>query len=462
MLVRDSKRNAHQQRHARQYQSAEPVRDHAQHHPRVTSVDSVCADRYRTFMNTVRTLLGVPERIYLLMFFLIVLTVADQPMGRLGFLPIPPTVFAIVALAPFLFLALIQDLASRSMRRTLDPLLLNHVPLLAFFVLVIASIGGSILGGAHWDENGKWIFLITYGFALCLCALYLPRGPSYYLLLQNCGVLALLLIEWSIYLDISTPGTFAALTERAAGFSGNANYSALISVMITASILDYADKRGGWFNPLVLALCATIVLSTMSRSGMVCFFALVATFTALRIGSGSQAVSEIRRLVVVAACIIGLGVGAVTVIASTDPIGFKQSRLYRAIYSKRVDDGSAASRLFAVREALKKINESPLLGKGTGYARTLPELPHNLYLQQWVNNGLPGILGYLFFIGASYLTFSRRRFKPGQGLMVVVFVGSFFSHNILDQRTFLILYGSLLAFSARYAKPAIARYSVVA
>lgn len=193
-----------------------------------------------------------------------------------------------------------------------------------------------------------------------------------------------------------------------------------------------------------------------------CFAVLLGAFVALRIRSGARAASELRRLAITLAGLVAVSCGAVTVIAATDPLGFQQTRLYRLTHSKRVDDGSTASRLFAAREALRRINESPILGKGTGYARTLPELPHNLYLQQWVNNGLPGLVGYLVFLGASYATFARRRFQPGQGLMVVVATGSFFSHNILDQRTFLVLYGSLLAFSACYARPAIPKYSAVA
>lgn len=406
---------------------------------------------------TLRHLLSLPERLYTLAFFLIVLTVADQPMGRLGILPLPPTLFALLAMVPFVLIAGIQDLSTRTLNRTCAPLRINRWPLLAFFVLVVASIVCSTFEGAHWNEDGKWIFLITYGFFLSLCALYLPRSFAFYRALQNAGLLALFLICWSIYLDITTPGTFAAITERAAGFSGNANYSALISVMITASILDYSDKRFRWFNPIALTTCSAIIIATMSRSGALCFVTLLTTFIFFRVRSGRAATREITHLIIIALCVTGAGIGIFSFLAATDTAGFKQTRIYRLIYAKRVDDGSTASRLFAAREALRRINESPLLGKGTGYARTLPELPHNLYLQQWVNNGLLGFLGYLFFIGASYATFARRLFRPGQCLMAVVFVGSFFSHNILDQRTFLVLWGALLTLSAYYARPAIAR-----
>jgi O-antigen ligase len=79
----------------------------------------------------------------------------------------------------------------------------------------------------------------------------------------------------------------------------------------------------------------------------------------------------------------------------------------------------------------------------------MPELPHNIYLQQWVNNGLPGLISYLAFLGVRVWTFLSRRYFPGVMLIVVAIVGGFFSHNILDQRPFLILYGLLLGGSGR-------------
>ena len=75
------------------------------------------------------------------------------------------------------------------------------------------------------------------------------------------------------------------------------------------------------------------------------------------------------------------------------------------------------------------------------------ELPHNLYLQQWVNNGIVGFVGYLVFLISSYLVFLQRNCRNGQVLVAIAAVGSLFSHNVLDQRPFLILLGILIAAS---------------
>jgi O-antigen ligase len=77
----------------------------------------------------------------------------------------------------------------------------------------------------------------------------------------------------------------------------------------------------------------------------------------------------------------------------------------------------------------------------------MSELPHNIYLQQWVNNGLPGLLSYAAFLVLTILTFAHRGSRNGVALIAVATIGGIFSHNILDQHPFLILLGVLLGMS---------------
>jgi O-antigen ligase len=82
----------------------------------------------------------------------------------------------------------------------------------------------------------------------------------------------------------------------------------------------------------------------------------------------------------------------------------------------------------------------------------MPHLPHNLYLQQWVNNGIPGVVSFLALLLFAYRTFRRRNYRNGQAFVIVTTVGAAFSHNILDQRPFLMLLGILLGTSALEAR----------
>jgi len=125
------------------------------------------------------------------------------------------------------------------------------------------------------------------------------------------------------------------------------------------------------------------------------------------------------------------------------------SRLSRLLNNQPVDDGSAGTRMDALQEGLALIEAAPLSGHGTGFSRTMSELPHNIYIQQWVNNGAVGLLLYLGFMTSAFCTFLYRGSRNGIALIIIAAIGGIFSHNILDQRPFLILLGLLLGISAR-------------
>ena|GEM_PF-3326296 len=323
----------------------------------------------------------------------------------------------------------------------------NAPALLAFASIVFCSLVLSVLPDAFWQEDGKWILLITYGFGITVLALFVPTVPVVKPLIPWCIVAALALLLWSLWQDLAVPGTYASLDQRAAGFPGNANFAALVAVMLCAASLDFDRAGKGWRDLLILSLTALMVIGTMSRSGLVNFSVLLGVYLYFRLLHRGFRVRETLRL--------GVGLTlAVFLLITLLPLctgniaGLQRStRLEKFLNNERVDDGSAATRLYAVSDSLRRINESAFVGHGTGYSRTMPHLPHNLYLQQWVNNGIPGLLSFIALLIFSYRTFERRNFRNGQAFIIVTAVGAAFSHNILDQRPFLMLLGILLGSS---------------
>ncbi|MEY4669274.1 MAG: hypothetical protein RL518_1973, partial [Pseudomonadota bacterium] len=150
----------------------------------------------RTLTTVISCLVGLYSTLMLSLF----LSIADQPLGRMGYLPINPTLCAVVLIAPFFVAALIRDLVKRSSTRVLPPLIANGGPYCAFFFIASCSLLYSILPGAYWDEGGKWIFLIFYGFSISMLALYIPQASWFPSFFPYCGLSALLLLGWSIYL----------------------------------------------------------------------------------------------------------------------------------------------------------------------------------------------------------------------------------------------------------------------
>lgn len=395
---------------------------------------------------------------YALPLLVLFLSVGDIAAGHRGMLPTGATTLALVGLLPLAACELLSFPVPPRMPLLPSTVWRNRIPLALFGIMAFLAILLSILPGSVWDEGGKWILLVPYGFAIIATAVVSSTNRSLHHLLPIAISLSLALLLWSIHSDLTVPGTFTDPNERAAGFSGNANYTALISVMLCSAALDYELRRCLLADLFLLLLSGAIVLISLSRSGLLGFGVLVTCYISFRYLRRRLHSREIRD---VATSLLA----ATLIVLATTPLFSRQlgalqeqSRFRRAVAGRQVDDGSAASRWAAAQDALDRISASPVLGHGTGYARRMPELPHNMYLQQWVNNGIVGFTAYVAFLAASFWTFWSRRNLNGFMLVATAAIGGLFSHNILDQRPFLILYGLLLGAPARsYSIPARAR-----
>jgi O-antigen ligase len=427
-----------------------------------------------TLNHIIRWCLHGAAQWYTLTALVLFFCVADQALGHAGLLPTSPTLLCLILLSPFCAHLFVQHSVDHRSSGPLECLSRNVSVLGPLGLVALCAIALSALPDTYWAEGGKWVFLIPYGLCIVCAAALAGQRSITDSKLQLAILSSLILMACSLWYDTVHPGTFAPINNRAAGFPGNANFAALVAVMLCAGGLRFgppADsshslhcvgKPSGTplasqrcrprigdllVNPLLLLLTFSIICMTMSRSGIVSFSVLLATFIfyrLLRSGlSTTQRGMELLLLLVVT--LIALMFLFAFTELSSETQG--NSRLTRLLNNQRVDDGSAGTRFQAVREGLDLIEASPLLGHGTGFARTMSELPHNIYIQQWVNNGLAGLLLYLGFLLSAYLTFVHRGSRNGVALIIVATVGGIFSHNILDQRPFLILLGLLLGLS---------------
>ena len=393
-------------------------------------------------------------------------SVADQALGHFGLLPASPTLLCLVTLCPFGVVLLIRHLVEPSVPGPVRTIARNASALGPLAIVALCAVSLSSLPGAYWHEGGKWIFLIPYGLCIVSLAALLGRYRMTQAILPLTTLASLAAIAGSIWYDTLHPGTFAPATNRAAGFPGNANFAALVAVMLCAGGLDFGNPkrslerpsefdskgcrqivRGSLTNILLLVTTFAVVCMTMSRSGALNFALLYSVYIFYRFARST--ISWRQRLFEVALLLaaIALAVGFTVAFTRFSATAHTTSRLTRLLNNERVDDGSAGTRLQAINEGLNLINSAPILGHGTGFARTMSELPHNIYLQQWVNNGLPGLVSYTLFLVSAFLTFVRRGSRNGVALIAVATLGGIFSHNILDQRPFLILLGLLLGLS---------------
>jgi O-antigen ligase len=401
---------------------------------------------------------------YTVIFLTLFFSVADQALGHAGRLPASPTLLCLLLLSPFALLVTLRHLHSPHNLGPITTLKHNASVLLPFCCVALFALIFAILPGAVWSEGGKWVFLIPYGLCITSAATILGNHRIINSALPSASFISLLILASSVWYDTIYPGTFAPITNRPAGFSGNANFTSLVAVLVCAAGIDLGVRsrndgikrglRGHLYNLILLLFTFSIVCMTMSRSGLVVFTALVVIalyYRFFRTGlSRSRLIAEI--LAISLAAFLALGFAVTFAQMSSDTQG--NSRLTRLLNNQRVDDGSADTRLAAVVEGIDLIEAAPILGHGTGFSRTMSELPHNIYLQQWINNGVLGLISYLALLGCAFITFLNRGSRNGVALILVATIGGLFSHNILDQRPFLILLGVLLGKRSGSIAPA--------
>ena len=409
------------------------------------------------------------SNLYTLAILILFLSVGDQALGHANKLPIGATIVCVILLAPYTLCALLLP----SGRQRIMLLLGTNVTVISLFsaMAVLALVLGT-LPHAFWDEHAKWIILLPYGLLVTILAIVLGYFWLHHKIFQSAAFLSLVAILGSIFTDYLIPGTFAPLGTRPAGFSGNANFSALVAVCICASAISFnspivrssiaSTKTVLSFhshgdltlgdsarNTLLFFITSLCIILTMSRSGAIHLISLYFFFAVYRTANSSKTLWSILQYTLVIPVFI-LIVAIAVMKASKSSIIFEgNTRLMRMLHNQQIDDGSASSRFQAALDSLQLIEHAPLLGHGTGYARTMQELPHNLYLQQWINNGILGILLFCGFLVALFVTFTQRTYPRGQALTLVATTGSMFSHNLLDQRPFLILIGLALGYSLR-------------
>jgi O-antigen ligase len=377
-------------------------------------------------------------------------SVADLALGRAGLMPVQPTYLALATLLGVsLSEALFTANNSADQQARIYTLAQNKTVLVLYTVVAVISVIAGMLPEALWVEGGKWIFLIPLGLVLWVATVFIAGTSAF----SSAGLLGVRLawaglIGSTIY-EMFFPATFSNLAARPAGFAGNANFGALASSMLCAASLYYRPHTHLLRDLGILSATFIAVVATQSRSGLL-------EFLVVGIFWGASLISQLRRspvkllktALLMGVAAVTLALGLVTVFTQSEVFSNQSSRFSRILSGKDVDDGSGDERLSAAADTLRHIAESPIIGYGTGFSRTLETFPHNIYLQQWVNNGLLGVLSYLAMLIWAGVIFSRGRYLPGFTFISVTIVGGFFSHNILDQKSFILPFAILLASSA--------------
>ena len=372
----------------------------------------------------------------------------DNYFGSIGLLPIRPTILFVAGFLPVLLVACLRWV--RSGMRVGDPSDLvssNSHLLIAFSFTVVVAI----LWNIHPDVVSAGIepsAVRLYGLINVVAALALAGAGLRAADVRTVLLPALLVMLATMYADFLEPGTFSVDGYRAAGVAQNSNVAGFTVLLITAASLTYERVRVR--DLILLAACGTAVAWTSSRAAILVFGVLVLFWGQRSFALGTRkGRSRWLGVVTLGSAVALVGFGSYSV-RMGDAYGWFASKRQATILGA---DGPetllwSADRVRCAQYSLDALPGHWVLGHGTGFTRTLVMGPHNLFLEQWVSNGLPGLLGLCWLLGVGLLAATRRRSPVAQATMLMISLQCLFSHNLLDERAPLMILGLVMGVSA--------------
>ena len=344
---------------------------------------------------------------------------------------------------------LIGALASaRERTRLLELYWSQRTVLLPLTAIVVCSFIGAFPATAHLGLGPRYVLYPAYYAVVVMCSMLLPFRGHHRRHMRMYLLVAFALAAGSILVDVIQPATFSPQPDRAAGFAMNPNGAAFLLVSLCCALIVFDRVRTT--DLLVIGATALGVLATWSRGGFVLLAFVVGCYAIGVARHGSRRGGHVL-MVQAAACVILLaGVyGAATSLVNRGVFG-SGTRVQMFLGEREVVTANNA-RVRLIADSWDLIRQAPMLGYGSGYSFSMRQGPHNIYLSRWLDNGLIGLVSFLWLLGGAWLTFRARRYTPGMVFVGVLAIEGVFSHNLLDERAFLLLFGMMLTLSAASA-----------
>jgi len=396
---------------------------------------------------TLRALRQLPSVLLMSGFFAMFISYSDMHLEARGSLPFKNVSMFLWGLAAMTAGSVIRAAASPHERARLLGLYQRHIAvLIPLGAVVVFSFMSAFLPSANLDDGPRYVMYPAYNATIIVLSMLIPLPEHHRKLIRWYLGIAFALAAASVFIDVIRPGTFSILTDRAAGFARNPNGGAFLLIALCCALIVFDRVRG--IDLVVLGVTALGVLATLSRGGflllglVVCCYAPCVVRQAARRGMFVL----VTRLAALLLLVAGMYF-ATTRLISQRMFADPGSRI-GMLLGKREVVGPRESRIGLAVQSWELVREAPMLGYGSGFTYTLPQGPHNIYLSRWLDNGLAGVVSYVWLIAAAGLTFWRRRYTSGLVFITAVAIEGFFSHNLLEERVFLLVLGVLLTLSA--------------
>ena len=399
----------------------------------------------------IRGLTQFPSIVFMTGFFAVFASSLDQYLNAIGALPFLNVWLFLWGLAAITTATLLSAMASRRERARLITFYRMNVAVLApLAAVVLGSFASAFIPTAKLDEGPRYVLYPAYNATVVLLSMLLPFPEHHRKWIRWYLGVAFVLSAGSVFVDVIRPATFSILPDRAAGFVRNPNGAGFQLVALCCALIVFDRVRA--IDLAVLAATALGVIATLSRGGVILLAFVVCCYVPCVVRDAAR---RGTRVIVTRLVALVLLIGA-TYAGSTSLINQRMfsgggSRV-EMLLGKRNVVGPRENRVELLERGWEMVRESPWLGYGSGFTYTLPGGTHNMYVSRWLENGLVGLVSYVWLLAAACLMFWRRRYLPGLVFTGVVVIEGVFSHNLFEERAFLLLLGVLLSLSAFAAR----------
>jgi O-antigen ligase len=401
----------------------------------------------------VRRLTQVPSIVLMTAFFAFFASCYDQFLDAKGRLPFLSVYLFLWGLATMTVVTIVRATASERERTRVIAFYRANVAVLApLAAWIFSSFLGAFVTTANLDEGPRYVLYPAYNATLIILSMLLPFQEHHRKWMRWYLGVAFVLAAGSVFVDVIRPATFSFLPDRAAGFARNPNGAGFLLVTLCCALIVFDRVRVT--DLAVLAVTALGVIATLSRGGMILLAFVVCCYVPCVVRDALRRGPRVIVMRLVALVVLVAGTyGAITQLIGQRMFSGPGSRVDMLLGKERVV-GPRENRVEIVKEAWEMVLDSPWLGYGSGFTMGMSEGPHNMYVSRWLDNGVPGIASYLWLLAATGLVFWRRRYLPGLVFTGVLVLEGFFSHNLLDERAFVLLLGVLLSQSVFTARDA--------
>jgi hypothetical protein len=267
-------------------------------------------------------------------------------------------------------------------------------------------------------------------------------------------------LAMNIY-ELFVPMTFSKLPGRSAGLYGDPNLTG--EVLVLGMIVSVTLLPARWRGLFVLATGIGVCL-TLSRSGILGWIIASGALMLLR---------QVRMKELLVTGMLGVGLVAMLLLFRGDEFltTLERSGTINKDVLERLDwftdpagvsDNSSWARKLLVKQAWEKIAERPWIGSGTGTSRDVVfEGTHNQYLAHMQDHGLLGAtIVPLLLVAVGWWAQGEAK-QLAMIFGAVVMWQSFFTHNLFDHPSRLMLFALMAAVAWASRSPALDRVRVV-